>query len=441
MTHETLQFIVIFGSLFLFLAAGMWVGMALLLTGGLGLVLFANTNTGYLFATVAWGSIANWTLTALPLFVWMGEILFRTRLSSDLFRGLQPLARRLPGRLLHVNVFACGIFAAVSGSSAATTATIGRMSLPELKSRGYDDSLAIGSLAGSGTLGLLIPPSIMMIVYGVSAQVSINRLFVAGIVPGLMLMVLFSGYIALRSGFVARKASVIAASTAETEGSGKIGIVRSVALLAPMVVLIGFVIGSIYAGLATATEAAALGVLGALLVSAANKSLTRESFVQSICGALHTTAMIGLILIGAAFLTKAMSFTGLPGAITSAVIELNTSPALFLVLMTLVFIVLGCFLDGISIIVLTSSVVLPAILQLGIDPIWFGIYLIIVVEMAQITPPLGLNLFVIQDMTGRDIVTIAKMTFPFFLLLLLAILIIAVFPGIATFLVDASFAR
>ena len=440
MTAETLQFVVIFGSLFLTLAAGMWVGLALLLTGGLGLVLFADTNTGYLFATVAWGSIANWTLTALPLFVWMGEILFRTRLSSDLFRGLQPLARRLPGRLLHVNVFACGIFAAVSGSSAATTATIGRMSLPELKNRGYDDGLAIGSLAGSGTLGLLIPPSIMMIVYGVSAQVSINRLFVAGILPGLMLMALFSGYIALRSKFVARKSPVATAQTASDE-SEKIGLLKALGLLAPTVLLIGFVIGSIYAGIATATEAAALGVLGALVVSAANKSLTRVSFAESISGALHTTAMIGLILIGAAFLTKAMSFTGLPSAITSAVIELNTSPALFLVLMTLVFIVLGCFLDGISIIVLTSSVVLPAILQLGIDPIWFGIYLIIVVEMAQITPPLGINLFVIQGMTGRDILTVAKMTFPFFLLLLLAIVILAVFPGIATYLVDVSFAR
>lgn len=441
MTPETLQFVVIFGALFLTLAAGMWVGLALLLTGGLGLMLFADTNTGYLFATVAWGSIANWTLTALPLFVWMGEILFRTRLSSDLFRGLQPLARRLPGRLLHVNVFACGIFAAVSGSSAATTATIGRMSLPELKSRGYDDGLAIGSLAGSGTLGLLIPPSIMMIVYGVSAQVSINRLFVAGILPGLMLMALFSGYIAIRSKLVARNASVAAEFVAQSQSDEKIGLMKALSLLAPTVLLIGFVIGSIYAGVATATEAAALGVLGALVVSAANKSLTRESFRESIAGALHTTAMIGLILIGAAFLTKAMSFTGLPSAITSAVIELNTSPALFLVLMTLVFIVLGCFLDGISIIVLTSSVVLPAILQLGIDPIWFGIYLIIVVEMAQITPPLGINLFVIQGMTGRDILTVAKMTFPFFLLLLLAIVILAIFPGIATYLVDVSFAR
>jgi tripartite ATP-independent transporter DctM subunit len=435
MTAETIQFVVILGSLFFFLAAGLWVGVALLLTGGVGLVLFADTNTGYLFATVTWSTLANWTLTALPLFVWMGEILFRTRLSSDLFRGLKPFVQRLPGRLLHVNVFACGIFAAVSGSSAATTATIGRMTLPELARNGYDERLAIGSLAGSGTLGLLIPPSIMMIVYGVAAQVSINRLFIAGILPGIMLMALFSTYIAIRS--------LLSGEDATTGGkddeTDKISKLKALSLLAPTTLLIGFVIGSIYGGFATATEAAAIGVLGALVIAALSGALTRESFLQSISGALHTTAMIGLILIGAAFLTKAMSFTGLPAAITSHVVALHASPALFLVLMTLVFIVLGFFLDGISIIVLTSSVILPAIVQLGIDPIWFGIYLIIVVEMAQITPPLGINLFVIQGMTGHDIFTITRMTLPFFLLLLVAIVLLALFPGIATWLVDLKY--
>ena len=436
MTDQLIEFIVIFGSLLLLLACGVYVGVALIISGGLGLLLFANTNTGYLFSTTAWSYIASWTLTALPLFVWMGEILFRTSLSSDLFRGLQPLSRKLPGRLLHVNVFGCGIFAAISGSSAATTATVGRMSLPELKKRGYDEASAIGSLAGAGTLGLLIPPSIMMIVYGVAAQVSINRMFVAGILPGLMLVVLFSGYIVLRSLF----------GKQVTGDSGKdldddVGLAEALMLLAPTVLLIVFVIGSIYAGVATATEAAALGVFGALILSAWNKSLNFHTLLSSIKGALHTTAMIGLILVGAAFLTKAMSFTGLPAAITDVVVQMNANPIVFLAIMTLVFVILGCFLDGISIIVLTASVVLPAILELGIDPIWFGIYLIIVVEMAQITPPLGINLFVIQGLTGKDILTIARMTFPYFLLLLLSIIILAIFPEIATVLVDLSFGR
>ena len=298
----------------------------------------------------------------------------------------------------------------------------------------------IGS-ADRGTFGcwatqaLLIPPSIMMIVYGVAAQVSINRLFIAGILPGLMLMGLFSAYIAIRSLLSGEGR----ATNVEEDETDKIGKLKALSLLAPTTLLIGFVIGSIYGGFATATEAAAVGVLGALVISTLSGALTRESFLQSISGALHTTAMIGLILIGAAFLTKAMSFTGLPAAITSLVVALHASPTLFLVLMTLVFIVLGFFLDGISIIVLTSSVILPAVMQLGIDPIWFGIYLIIVVEMAQITPPLGINLFVIQAMTGHDIFKITRMTLPFFFLLLLAIVLFALFPGIATWLVDLKY--
>ena len=433
MTEQAIEFIVIFGSLLLLLSLGVYVGVALIISGGLGLIMFANTNTGYLFLTTAWSYIASWTLTALPLFVWMGEILFRTSLSSDLFKGLQPLTRRLPGRLLHVNVLGCGIFAAISGSSAATTATVGRMSLPELKRRGYDESAAIGSLAGSGTLGLLIPPSIMMIVYGVAAQVSINRLFIAGILPGLMLICLFSGYIALCSKL--KKDD----TEHENDPGDMLPLGQAIKLLAPTILLIVFVIGSIYAGIATATEAAALGVFGALALSFWNGSLTWDSFASSIVGALHTTAMIGLILVGAAFLTKAMSFTGLPVAITDFIAGLGVNTSLFLLLMTFVFVILGCFLDGISIIVLTASVVLPAILHLGIDPIWFGIYLIIVVEMAQITPPLGINLFVIQGLTGKDTFSIAKMTFPYFLLLLLSIVILAIFPDIATILVEISF--
>ncbi|ANG98711.1 C4-dicarboxylate ABC transporter permease [Brucella pseudogrignonensis] len=437
MTPDILHFVVLFGALIALFATGMWISVGLIIAGGLGLLLYADTNAGYLFPMVAWGGIANWTLTALPLFIWMGEILFRTRLSSDLFRGIGPFVRYLPGRLLHVNVFACGVFAAVSGSSAATTATIGRMSLPELKRQGYDDKTAIGSLAGAGTLGLLIPPSIMMIVYGVSAQVSINRLFVAGVVPGLMLMAMFSSYIALRAMIAHRKSG----AAPESELVEMVTPLQGLKLLAPTVLLIAFVIGSIYAGIATATEAAAIGVLGSLVLALATGTLTLRGLWDSIEGALQTTAMIGLILVGAAFLTKAMSFSGMPAALTASVVETGPSPAMFILMLTGVFIILGCFLDGISIIVLTSAVILPAIKALGIDPLWFGIYLILVVEMAQITPPLGMNLFVIQSITGHNILRIAWMTFPFFLILLAACALIWFFPGIVTWPVDLSFVK
>lgn len=419
-------------TLLVLLGMGVWVGVALLASAVVVFVLFTSTPVDAILGITMWSHSASWTLTALPLFIWMGEILYRTRLAEDLFAGLAPWVGRLPGGLAHVNVVGCGIFAAVSGSSAATTATVGRISLPELKSRGYADRLAIGSLAGSGTLGLLIPPSVVMIVYGVAAQVSINRLFIAGVVPGLMLMALFSGYIALWSrlnpdGVPPREDRV-------PFGQRLLGL----RLLLPVVGLIIGVIGSIYAGVATATEAAAIGVAGALVIAAFGGTLSRKTFLDSLYGATRTSAMIGLILLGAAFLTSAMSFSGLPSQLAEIISASGfTAPQLIAVL-TVFFVLLGCFLDGISIVVLTTSVVMPAIAAVGIDPIWFGIYLIIVVEMAQITPPLGFNLFVIQNLTGRSIFEITRMIVPYFLILVLAVILLTAFPGIATWLVEQT---
>lgn len=412
--------------LIVLLGAGVWIGLALILTGWFTIWAFTSSPPGMIFATTAWEASSNWTLTALPLFIWMGEILYRTRLAQDMFTGLAPFLQRLPGRLAHVNVVACGIFAAVSGSSAATTATIGRISLPELQKRGYDDRLAIGSLAGAGTLGLLIPPSVVMIVYGVAAQVSITRLFIAGILPGLLLMALFSGYIVIWA---------LMNPERMPQGIERISLTEKIVrarLLIPVVALIVAVIGSIYAGIATATEAAALGVLGALIIAAASGGLTRTSFVEALVGAAKTSCMIGLILLGAAYLTKAMSFSGLPADLARLIAGLGLSEAMLVLVLTLFYILLGMFLDGISIVVLTTSVVLPAVVAAGLDPVWFGIYLVIVVEMAQITPPLGFNLFVIQGLTGRGIFTIARMTFPFFLMLCLLVVLITMFPGIVT---------
>ncbi|MEP2919226.1 TRAP transporter large permease subunit [Sulfitobacter sp.] len=419
-------------TLLILLGLGIWVGVALLASAVVIFTVFTSTPVDAILGTTMWAHSASWTLTALPLFIWMGEILYRTRLAEDLFSGLAPWVGRLPGGLAHVNVIGCGIFAAVSGSSAATTATVGRISLPELKSRGYADRLAIGSLAGSGTLGLLIPPSIVMIVYGVAAQVSINRLFIAGVVPGLMLMALFSGYIAIWSKM---NPDGVPAPEPKISFTQRLARLR---MLLPVVGLIIGVIGSIYAGIATATEAAAIGVAGALLIAAFGRSLSIKTFIDSLLGATRTSAMIGLILLGAAFLTSAMSFSGLPGQLAELISSSGLGAPGLIAVLTVFFVLLGCFLDGISIVVLTTSVVMPAVIAVGIDPVWFGIYLIIVVEMAQITPPLGFNLFVIQKLTGNSIFVITKMVLPYFMILVLAVILLTAFPGIATWLVQQT---
>ena len=419
--------------LLVLVSLGVWIGIGLIACGVVTIVFFTSTEPGPVLGGVAWDSMASWALTALPLFIWMGEILTRTRLSEDMFSGLAPWLQGLPGRLLHVNVIGCGIFAAVSGSSAATAATIGRISLPELASRGYDERISIGSLAGSGTLGLLIPPSIIMIVYGVAAQVSIGRLFVAGVFPGILLMGLFSGYIML---WALMNPGRMPAKSPRTAWRERIGKLR---LLLPVVLLIIGTMGSIYGGFATATEAAALGVAGALIIAAISGSLTRKSFLLSLRSALQTNCMLLLILFGAAYLTKAMSYSGLPGAIAGWIVTLGLNVYTFIAVLTIFYIILGCFLDGISMVVLTTSVLLPTVIAFGIDPVWFGIFLVLVVEMAQVTPPVGMNLFVIQGFTGKNIFDIAVMTMPFFLLMVLGTAIITVYPTIALFLVGKMY--
>jgi tripartite ATP-independent transporter DctM subunit len=415
-------------ALFALLGSGVWIGLALAGVAWIGMELFSSRPAGDAMAVTIWGSSSSWTLTALPLFVWMGEILFRTRLSEDMFRGLAPWLERLPGRLLHTNVIGCTIFAAVSGSSAATCATIGKMTLPELKARGYPEGITIGSLAGAGTLGLLIPPSIIMIVYGVAANVSIAQLFVAGVIPGVLLAALFSGYLVAWS--LAHPGAVPQA-TVRTSLAQKLAASRH---LLPVVALIAAVLGSIYAGIATATEAAAFGVVGALAISALQGSLNRKTFGESLMGATRLYCMIALILAGAAFLTLSMGYIGLPRDLAAWIGGLGLTPFALIVALAGLYILLGCFLDGISMVVLTMGVILPTIEAAGIDLLWFGIFLVIVVEMAQITPPVGFNLFVLQNMTGRQITWIAKQTLPMFLLLCVAVLLIWYFPGLVTWL-------
>ncbi|MFM7285111.1 MAG: TRAP transporter large permease [Betaproteobacteria bacterium] len=415
-------------SLFLILGSGVWIGLTLSGVAWIGMQLFTARPAGDAMAVTIWGASSSWTLTALPLFILMGEILFRTRLSEDMFRGLAPLLGRIPGRLLHTNVLGCTIFAAVSGSSAATCATIGKMTLPELQRRGYPEGMVIGSLAGAGTLGLLIPPSIIMIVYGVTAEVSIVKLFIAGVIPGIILAGLFSGYIVVWS-LLNRQLIPV-----EVDTMTFVQKFREFWRLGPVVLLIIAVLGSIYLGIATATEAAAVGVLGALILSAVQGSLNWKSFSEALMGATRLYCMIAFILAGAAFLTLSMGYIGLPRHLAEWIGTLGLSKFELIMVIMVFYIVLGCFLDGISMIVLTMGVILPTIVGAGIDLIWFGIFLVLVVEMAQITPPVGFNLFVLQGMTKKPLSYIARVTMPMFLLMILTVLIFYHFPQTITWL-------
>ena len=411
--------------LLFFLGSGIWVAISMIGVSAIGMMLFTSRPVGDAMATTIWGTSSSWTLTALPLFVWMGEILFRTKLSENLFKGLSPWMQRLPGGLIHVNVVGCALFAAISGSSAATVATVGKMSIPELRKRNYPEKILLGSLAGSGTLGLLIPPSIILIIYGVAVQESIAKLFIAGIMPGIMIALIFMSYVIIWSLLNKKEMPKILEEYSFLEK-----VKRSKQLL-PVILLIVSVIGSIYTGLATATEAASLGVLGALILSYFQKSLTFETFKSSLLGATKTSCMIAFILAGSTFLSLAMGFTGLPRNLAIWIQSMDLSPYVLIFVLMIFYIILGMFLDGISAVVLTMAIIEPMIRQAGFDMIWFGIFLVIVVEMAQITPPVGFNLFVLQGMANKDMGYIAKSAFPLFLLMVLAVTLVVIFPEIA----------
>ena len=415
-------------ALFLMLGTGVWVGLALFGVAYLGLEMFTTRPAGEAMLTKIWTGSSSWTLTALPLFIWMGEILYRSRLSQDMFRGLAPWMARLPGGLVHTNIVGCTIFAAVSGSSAATLTTVGKMSIPELRKRGYPEYMIIGTLAGAATLGLMIPPSLTLIVYGVSVEESISKLFMAGILPGMLLAGMFMAYIVGWSWI--RPSEVPKISDRMTFGEK----LKESRFLIPIVLLIIAVIGSMYGGWATATEAAAIGVIGSLILAAAQGSLSLDAFIQSLLGATRTSAMIALILMGATALTLAMGFTGLPRALAEYIDGLGLSKFSLLMALMLFYIVLGMFLDGISSVVLTMAIVQPMVMQAGIDLIWFGIFIVVVVEMAQITPPIGFNLFVMQGITKHEMGYIAKTALPLFAIMVLMVFILIAVPELATYL-------
>lgn len=416
--------------LFTLLGSGVWVGLALMGVAWFGMEMFTTRPVGDVMLTTIWTSSSSWTLTALPLFIWMGEVLYRTRLSEDMFRGLSPWMARLPGGLVHTNIAGCTVFAAVSGSSAATLTTVGKMSIPELRKRNYPEKMIIGTLAGAATLGLMIPPSLTLIVYGVTINESITKLFFAGILPGIVLASMFMAYVAIYS-----KVAKDWNPDEEPKMTFREKIKNSRFLL-PVISLIVVVIGSMYLGYATATEAAAFGVIGAMLLAAGQRSLTWKTFTQALMGATRTSAMIALILAGASFLSLSMGFTGLPRGLADMIGQWELTRFELLMVLLVFYIILGMFLDGISSVVLTMAVVEPMIRDAGIDLIWFGIFIVVVIEMAQITPPIGFNLFVLQGMTDHEMGFIAKAAIPMFLIMVLMVFVLILFPELATYLPD-----
>jgi len=428
---ENISIIILFlFVMFTLLGTGVWVGLSLVGVAWVGMELFTTRPVGDVMMTTIWSASSSWTLTALPLFIWMGEILYRTRLSEDMFRGLAPWMSRFPGGLVHTNIVGCTVFAAVSGSSAATLTTVGKMSIPELRRRNYPEHMVIGTLAGAATLGLMIPPSLTLIVYGVTINESIKKLFFAGVFPGLVLALLFMTYVAIYSK-VARKWNPIM-----DDRMSFMDKLRNSRFLIPVICLILVVIGSMFFGFATATEAAAFGVIGALILAALQGTLNWTSFSSSLMGATRTSAMIALILAGAAFLSLSMGFTGLPRGLANLIAGWDLSRFELLMVLLIFYIILGMFLDGISSVVLTMAVVEPMIRDAGIDLIWFGIFIVVVVEMAQITPPIGFNLFVLQGMTGHEMSFIAKASLPMFFIMVLMVFVLIMFPELATWLPD-----
>ena len=433
MDSPLLTSIIIIVGLLALLASGVWIFAAMLVVSIAGLFFlndYSVVRIGSLLTSVQWKTMTSFELAALPLFVWMGEILFRTRLSEQIFRGLAPWVNRLPGRLLHVVVLACGVFGSVSGSSTATCATISKIALPELKRRGYDEGITIGALCAGGTLGILIPPSIIMVLYAVAAEVSLVKLFIAGFLPGFLMMALFSGYIVVWALLNPKKAPVGEEATTLRQ---KLALLIE---LGPMTALLVFVFGALFAGWITATECAAWGVVGAILIALHSRTLNWRSFRDSVQSTLRTSCMIAILIAAAGFMSSFMAIAGIPKAVAGAIAAMELSPYALIALLTLVYILLGIFLDGVSMILLTLPVVLPMVTGAGFDPLWFGIFLIVVIEMAELSPPVGFNLFVLQNMTGKDVFTIGWMSMPFFLMMVVTTAMITLWPQIVMVLPD-----
>lgn len=427
----TAVFSVLFAGIFGALAIGVWIGVALIAVSAVLMLTFRSLPMDLLFSQYIYNIMASSDLVALPMFVIMGEILFRTRLSTALFRGLAPWAALVPGRLFHINVMASSVFASISGSSAATTQVVGRISLAELNQRGYAPNIAIGSLAGAGTLGLIIPPSTLIIIYGVLAEESVLRLFTAGVIPGLLLAGTFSLWIAIHSSL--QKDAIPESEEALRKLKFRQRL-ASLKELAPVLFLVLAVLGSMYAGIATPTEAGALGVLGATIVTLVQRTLTLETVKEVAIESTKTCSMIGLIILGATILGNVTAMMGIPEFVSHWVGDLGLSPIALIFALLILYLILGTVLEGFALIATTLPVVLPLVEAAGFDKVWFGIFLVIVTEISQITPPVAFNFVVIQGITKRSTGYLARVTMPYLLIMMAFAMLLAVFPGIVTWL-------
>ena len=411
-----------------FLAIGVRVGLALGLVGLTSLYFLLSSPAPITLAERSWQSVNSFTLTAVPMFVLMGALLLRSGLSEQVFEALAKWMGRFPGGIAHAGVGACTIFAAVSGSSLATAATMGIVACPEMEKRGYNPKLAYGSIAAGGTLGILIPPSIAMIIYGSTVGAPVATLFIAGIVPGALLALSFMGVVFVWA-LIDRNAA--------PRGERFSWRARFAALLdiLPIALLIGAVLGVLYAGVATPTEAGAMGAMAALAICYFRRRLDRVVLLEVLLETVRVTAFLFLIIVGAAILTHSFDYLRLPKILVEAVTAADLSPLLVMIAISLVYIVLGMFIDSISMMVMTLPVIFPVVVGMGFDPIWFGVVVVILMEIGLITPPVGMNLFALRGIGERASMTdIVHGVIPFALIMVLGVVLLYWQPGLATWL-------
>lgn len=421
--------IILFGGLFVTALTAVPIGVGLALTG-LAILHLSAGGAADLAVTAVWNVFTEFTLSAVPLFIFMGEIMLVSGISSRLYGALAPLFARIPGKLLHTNLAVSTIFGAVSGASTSTAAAVGSVAYPELKRRGYHRPTVVGTLAAGGTLGLLIPPSLSLLLYGATQQVSIGRLFLAGIIPGLLLAALMMLLIFIWS----KRYPEIVPMEEEYVSWGKalIGLIK----IWPLGLLIFAVLGTIYLGLATPTEAAGLGVACAILLGFLWGDLTFKKLWSTFVDSVQVFVAISIIILGALILAQAISLIGLPYEVMSWIQSLSLGPIQVLIAVVIFYLVLGCFFDGISLMLMTIPIVFPVMTTAGFDPVWLGVVITILIEIGMLTPPVGMNLFVLTGITNNEVTLVdaARAAIPYWLLLLFGVALLTIFPQLALFL-------
>ena len=422
------------GGIVIIAGSGVALGVALGMTGLIILYFFSNGATSLAIDAI-WGVFNSFTLSAVPMFILLGEILLRSGISEKAYSAFAPLFRKVPGGLLHTNIAVCTLFGAVSGSSLSTAAAVGSVAYPEMSKRGYEKDTVVGSLAGGGTLGLLIPPSLSFIIYGALTETSIGKLFAAGIIPGFLVAAMFMLYLLLkciRNPAIAPRDPNVSSFWEIFVGFRQIW---------PLLALIFSVIGTIVGGLATPTEAAGVGVVLAVVISTVWGDLTFTKLIDALYNSVLLFSSVGFLVLGATILAQSVSILGLPQQILETVAEAGFGPYGVLLVVVLIYLVLGCFFDGLSLMIMTLPVVFPLLTGLGFDPIWIGVIITIVIEIGQITPPVGLNLSVLTALTKNEVSLgrVAIATVPYWLIHLLAILILTIFPIIALYLPNLLF--